>query len=56
MMMVIVCPFTVQQYGSAVTCHKDACRMWHNNDCAIKNGFVAFVELMNVLSDKAKLQ
>lgn len=54
--MVVVCPFTVSQYGSAVPCHGDACRMWHKGDCVIRTGMVAFTDLMVVLSEKSKLQ
>jgi hypothetical protein len=48
----VVCPFTVQQYGSAVECHGSYCRMWHKNDCVIRSGLIAFVECMDVLSAK----
>jgi len=54
--MVIVCPFTVDQYGDAVTCHGDACRMWNKGDCVIRTGMIAFTELMFVLSEKAEVK
>ena len=51
-----VCPLVVSQYANARECYKDGCKMWHDNDCIIRTGMIAFIELMTTLSAKSEVR